>query len=99
MHIVCMHMQVYARYQSTNLDTDVIIYRICLNISPGFYFLPGSGDPASKRDQPLFGTGIYKIICQFQQPEELENDCTNLSFLGCFGHSHSSETLKKQAYR
>ena len=32
-------------------------YRICLNISPGFYFFPGSGDPASKRDQ----ISIYTI--------------------------------------
>ena len=31
----------------------VITYRISLNISPGFYFLPGSGDLASKRDQAL----------------------------------------------
>ena len=28
------------------------------NISPGFYFLPGSGDPVSKWDWPLFRTGI-----------------------------------------
>ena len=41
--------------------TIVASYRICLNISPGFYFLPGSGYSASKRDWPLFGTGVYKI--------------------------------------
>jgi hypothetical protein len=34
-------------------------YRIFLNISPGFYFLPGSRDPASKRDRHLNGTGVY----------------------------------------
>ena len=26
-----------------------------------FYFHPGSGDPASKHDRPLFETGIYEI--------------------------------------
>ena len=52
---------------TTTVDLNVFMimntfrYRICLNISPGFYFFPGSGDPASKRDRPLFGTGIYKI--------------------------------------
>ena len=28
----------------------LVIYRICSNISPGFYFLPGSEDRASNRD-------------------------------------------------
>ena len=41
--------------------SPVLIYCICSNISPGFYFLPGSGDPASKRDRPLVGTGVYKV--------------------------------------
>ena len=36
-------------------------YCICSNISQGFYFLPGSRDPVSKRDQPLFRTGVYKL--------------------------------------
>ena len=36
-------------------------YCICSNTSQGFYFLPGSGYPASKQGQPLFGTGVYKI--------------------------------------
>ena len=49
-HLLPAHMYAY-----------MYMYRICLNISPGFYFLPGSGDPASKRDRPLFGTGVYKI--------------------------------------
>ena len=69
------------------------MYYICSNISLGFYFLPSSGDPVSKRDQPLFGTSVYKNICQFQQPED--TNLTTSSFLGRFGHPHSSETLKK----
>ena len=35
------------------------MYRICSNKSPGFYFLPGSGDPASKWDWRLSRTDIY----------------------------------------
>ena len=35
--------------------------RRLVEYKPGFYVLPGSGDPVSKQDQPLFGTGIYKI--------------------------------------
>ena len=34
---------------------------ICSNISLDFYFLPGSGDPVTKQDRPLFGTGVYKL--------------------------------------
>ena len=43
------------------IGNEPVKYRICSNISPDFYFLPCSGDPASKQDRPLFGTGIYKI--------------------------------------
>ena len=32
-----------------------------LKYMPGFYFLPGSGDLASKRNQPLFRTSINFI--------------------------------------
>ena len=78
------------------------VYRICSNISPGFYFFPGSGDPVSKRDRPLFGTSVYKISASIHTTRNNRNDRTNLkdgSFLGCFSHLHSSETLKRQAYR
>ena len=32
-----------------------------MNTSPGFYFFPGCGDSASKRDRPLIKTSIHKI--------------------------------------
>jgi hypothetical protein len=35
------------------------VYRIFSNRSPGFYFLPDSRDPASKRDRHLHRTGVY----------------------------------------
>ena len=67
-----------------------------LEYSPGFYFLPSSGDMASKRDWPLFGTSINKIL--YHQLEVQENDRTNLttgSFF-VFRHPRSSETLKSR---
>ena len=42
--------------------SSIVVYHICSNISPGFYFLPGSEDLASKQDRPLFGTSVYKIF-------------------------------------
>ena len=73
---------------------DKMKYRICSIISPGFYFLPGSGDPVSKRDRPLFGTGVYKTSASTNNQKYCTNIATG-SFLGLFSHPHSSETLKK----
>ena len=50
------------RLKGTNWKWLVSIHRICLNISPGFYFLPGSGNPASKRDQPYLGPASIKYL-------------------------------------
>ena len=65
-----------------------VYYSICSNISLGFYFLPGSGDP---------GPASIKYL-PVPTTRSLENGRTNLttsSFLGRFSHPCSSETLKK----
>ena len=89
-----VHVHVHT-YMYTCAYTD---YHICLNISTGVHFLSGSGDLASKWDQPLFETCVYKNICQHQQPRVQENGSTSLvtsSFLGPFSYLHSTEMLKK----
>ena len=38
------------------------MYHICLNIRPGFNFLPGSGDPASNKTGFYSGPAFIKIL-------------------------------------
>ena len=45
----------------------IAMYCICSNISPGFYFLPCSGDPASKQDRCLYNICNQETVAHYLQ--------------------------------
>ena len=55
-------------------------YRICLNISPGLYFLPGFGDSVSKVPEVL---------------ENDHTNLTTGCFLACFSHPPHLRNIEK----
>ena len=48
LELCCHTYPVYGEHTEMFQVMYIIYVRICLNISPGFYFLNGSRDPASK---------------------------------------------------
>jgi hypothetical protein len=58
-----MYSIIYSFNEGTGVQNPhhlvITTYRIFSNRGPGFYFLPDSRDPASKRDRRLNGTGVY----------------------------------------